>query len=153
MVPGRATWSLRGVHHEQRQAQRGWDTASTRQCYLFAASLPPHSATEQVSLKKKKSVHHRPPCVRGEIRHWRDQQTEEFKQRKSPWKWPHTAHNTRERARYIFNIFTIIPFFVFFFYRFLLMLLWSCFFFSLSSSSSFSFFPNFLKLLSPLFLL
>ena len=45
----------------------GWDTASTRQCYLFAASLPPHSATEQVSLKK--TVHHCPPCVRVEIRH------------------------------------------------------------------------------------
>ena len=34
------------------QAQCGWDTVSTHQCYLFAASLPPHSATEQVSLKK-----------------------------------------------------------------------------------------------------
>ena len=54
---------------------------STRQCYLFAVSLPPHSATEQVSLpkKKKKSVHHRPLCVRAEIRHRRDQQTEEAK--------------------------------------------------------------------------
>ena len=42
----------------------------TRQCYLFAASLPPHSTTEQVSLKKKKkSVHHHPFCVRAETRH------------------------------------------------------------------------------------
>jgi len=64
---------------ERGQAQCAWDTVSTRQCYLFAASLPPHSATEQVSLKKKKSVLHRPPCVRAEIRHWRDQQTEEAK--------------------------------------------------------------------------
>ena len=37
---------------EQGQAQCGWDTVSTCQCYLFAASLPLHSATEQVSLKK-----------------------------------------------------------------------------------------------------
>ena len=62
---------------EQRQAECGWGTASTCQCYLFAASLPPHSATEQVKLKKKKSVLHRPLCVRAETRHWRDQQTEE----------------------------------------------------------------------------
>ena len=44
-------------------------------------SLPPHSAAEQVSLNKKKknkrSVLHRPLCVRVETRHWRDQQTEE----------------------------------------------------------------------------
>jgi len=66
------------THREQGQAQCGWDTMSTRQYYLFAASLPPHSTTEQVSLKK---VSTRPPhpCVRGEIRCWRDQQTEEAK--------------------------------------------------------------------------
>ena len=64
--------------HERGQAQCGWGTASTRQCYLFAASLPPHSVTEQVSLKKKKKgVHHCPLCIRAEIRHWRDQQTED----------------------------------------------------------------------------
>ena len=42
-------------------------------------SLPPHSATEQVSLtkQKKNSVLNRPLCVRAETRHWRDQQTEE----------------------------------------------------------------------------
>ena len=63
---------------EWGQTQCGWGTASTRQCYLFAASLLPHNTTEQVSLKKKKkSVHHRPLCIRVEIRHWRDQQTEE----------------------------------------------------------------------------
>ena len=67
------------MRREQRQAHCCLDTASTRQCYLFAASLPPHSVTEQVSLKKKKSVHHRPLCVRVEIRHGRDQQTEEAK--------------------------------------------------------------------------
>ena len=60
------------------KTQCGSGTESTCLCYLFAASLPPHSATEQVSLKKK-SVHHHPPCVRAEIRHGRDQQTEEAK--------------------------------------------------------------------------
>ena len=54
------------THSERGQTQCGRDTAKTRQCYLFAASLPPHSTTEQVSLK---SVHHRPPCVKMEIRH------------------------------------------------------------------------------------
>ena len=39
-------------------------------------SLPPHSTTEQVSLKKCPPL---PPCVRVENRHWRDQQTEEAK--------------------------------------------------------------------------
>jgi len=58
---------------EWGQAQCGWNTTSTRQCYLFAVSLPPHSVTEQVSLKKCPPP---PPCVRAEIRHWRDQQTE-----------------------------------------------------------------------------
>ena len=40
--------------HEQGRPSVSEGTASTHQCYLFAASLPPHSATEQVSLKKKK---------------------------------------------------------------------------------------------------
>ena len=43
------------TRREWGQTQCGWGTASTRQCYLFGASLPPHSATEQVSLKKKVS--------------------------------------------------------------------------------------------------
>ena len=96
------------MRHVQGHAQHGWDTDSTRQCYLFATSLPPHRVTEQVSLKKCPPPC---PCVRVEIRHWRDQQTEEAKQRELPWKWPHTAHNTRESPRYIFTIFTIILFF------------------------------------------
>ena len=54
----------------------GWDTASTHQCYLFAVFLPPHSTSAQVSLKKCPPL---PPCVREDIRHWRDQQTEEAK--------------------------------------------------------------------------
>ena len=64
------------TRRERGQTQCGRDTASTRQCYLFAASLPPHSTTEQVSLKKCPPP---PPCARAEIRHWRDQQTEEAK--------------------------------------------------------------------------
>ena len=54
------------THREWGQTQCGRDTASTRQGYLFAASLPPHSTTEQVSLKKCPPP---PPCVRAEIRH------------------------------------------------------------------------------------
>ena len=41
------------TRREWVQTQCGQDTVSTRQCYLFAASLPPHSVTEQVSLGKK----------------------------------------------------------------------------------------------------
>ena len=44
------------TRHEWGQTQCGWGTASARQCYLFAVSLPPQSATEQVSLKKKVST-------------------------------------------------------------------------------------------------
>ena len=64
------------TRHEQGQTQCGRDTESTHPCYLFAVFLPPHSTTEQVSLKKCPPL---PPCVRVEIRHWRDQQTEEAK--------------------------------------------------------------------------
>ena len=59
------------------QTQCAWDTGSTPhtcQGYLFAAFLPPHSMTEQVSLKNCPPP---PPWVKVEIRHWRDQQTEE----------------------------------------------------------------------------
>ena len=62
---------------EQGQTHCGWITVNTRQWYLFAVFLPPQSTTEQMSLKK--SDHHLAPCVRAEIRHWRDQQTEEAK--------------------------------------------------------------------------
>ena len=37
---------------EWGQIQCGQDTGSTRQSYLFSVLLPPHSTTEQVSLKK-----------------------------------------------------------------------------------------------------
>ena len=66
---------------ERGQAQCGWDTVSTCQCYLFAVSLPPHSATLQVSLKKCPPP---PPCVRAETRHWRHQQTEEAETEGTP---------------------------------------------------------------------
>ena len=64
------------THPEQGQTQCGWNTMSTphtRQWCLFAVFLPPHSTTEQVSLNKWSPS---PPCVRAEIKHWRDQQTE-----------------------------------------------------------------------------
>ena len=51
---------------EWGQTQCGRDTASARQCYWFAVSLPPQSTTEQVSLKKCPRP---PPCIRAEIRH------------------------------------------------------------------------------------
>ena len=54
------------TRRERGQTQCSRDTASTCQCYLFAVSLPPHSTTEQVSLKKCPPP---PPCVRAEIRH------------------------------------------------------------------------------------
>ena len=69
-------WQGKHTRRERGQTKCGWDTASTCQCYLFAVSLSPHSTTEQVSLKKCPPP---PPCVRVEIRHWRDQQTEEAK--------------------------------------------------------------------------
>ena len=64
------------TRRERVQTQCGQDTVRTRQCYLFAASLPPHSTTEQVSLKKCPAL---PPWGRAEIRLWSDQQTEEAK--------------------------------------------------------------------------
>ena len=73
------------MRREWRQAQCGWGTASTCQCYLFAASLPPHSTTEQVSLKKVSTT---TLFVLG-----RKSDTEEtskqkkLKQREPPWKW------------------------------------------------------------------
>ena len=73
------------TRHESGQAQCGWDTESTRQCYLFAVSLPPYSATEQVSLKKVSTT---APLVLG-----RKSDTEEtskqkkLKHREPPWKW------------------------------------------------------------------
>ena len=60
---------------EWGQAQCGWDTASTRQCCLQRPSLPQREWTSE----PQKSVHCCPPCVGADIRHRRDQQTEEAK--------------------------------------------------------------------------
>ena len=67
------------TRRERGQTQCGRDTASTPhtcQWYLLAVFLCPHSSTEQVSLNKWPPL---PPCVRTEIRHWREQQMEEAK--------------------------------------------------------------------------
>ena len=67
------------MSREQGQTQYCQDTVSTphtSQWYLFAVFLPPHSTNEQVSLNKWPPS---PTCVRAEIRHWRNQQTEEDK--------------------------------------------------------------------------
>ena len=76
------------THREQGQAQCCWDTVSTphtRQWYLFAVFLPPHSTTEQVSLNKRPPR----PLVSG-----RKLDTEETCKHKKPnkhreplWKW------------------------------------------------------------------
>ena len=51
-------------------------TPHTCQWHLFAAFLPPHNTTEQVSLMKWPPS---PRYVGAEMRHWRDLQTEEAK--------------------------------------------------------------------------
>ena len=78
----RAPWSLSRVDLESTCHKCGPYTVSTphtRQRYLFAMLLPPHNTTEQVSLNKWPPL---PPCVRAEIRHLRDLQTEEAKLRR-----------------------------------------------------------------------
>ena len=69
-------WKL--TRCEWGQTHCGWNTASTPhtcQWHLFAVFFPPHSTTEQVSLNKWPPS----PCVRVEIKHWRNKQTEEAK--------------------------------------------------------------------------
>ena len=93
-TPWRAAWSLSTVdlesthaRRERGQTQCGRNIANapyTRQWHLSAVPLLPRSTTEQVNLNKKPPL---PPCVKAEIRHWRDQQTEEAKQREPLWKW------------------------------------------------------------------
>ena len=61
------------------QTQCGPSTASTPdtcQWYLFAVPVPPHNTTKQVSLNMGPPS---PPCIRAEIRHGRDLQTQEAK--------------------------------------------------------------------------
>ena len=58
------------------QTQRGRNTARAPhigQWHLPAAPLPPHSTAEQANLNKRPPP---PTCVRAEIRHCRDLQTE-----------------------------------------------------------------------------
>ena len=78
-----AVWAGGHTRCERGQAQCGWDTASTRQCYLFALSLPPHSATEQVSLK---SVHHCPLVSGWKIDTEETSKQKKLKPREPPWK-------------------------------------------------------------------
>ena len=62
--------------------ERGQAQCGLRHCehtpVLFVCSVPPSPQRDWKS-EPKKSVHHCPFCVRAEIRHWRDQQTEEAK--------------------------------------------------------------------------
>ena len=60
---------------EQGQTQCGQDSVSTLQCYLFAGFFPPHSTTEQMSLKKVSTT---TPLVLG----WKSD-TEETSNRRS----------------------------------------------------------------------
>ena len=71
------------MRHEQGQAQSGRGTVSERQCYLFAVSLPPHSTTEQVSLK---NVHHRPLVSGRKLDTEETSKQKKLKQREPPWK-------------------------------------------------------------------
>ena len=73
------------MRHEWGQAQSGRGTVSVRQCYLFAVSLPPHSTTEQVSLKKKK-VSTTAPFISGRKSDTEETSKQKLKQREPPWK-------------------------------------------------------------------
>ena len=82
-APWRAARSLSSIDRESThtlpergQTQWGRKTVSaphTGQWHLSAAPLPPHSTTEQANLNKRPPL---PACVKAEIRHWRDLQTE-----------------------------------------------------------------------------
>ena len=73
-----ALWTVRGRGRGRRPSVAEALRAHASVICLQHPSLPPHSVTEQVNLKKKKkkSVLHHPLCVRVETRHWRDKQTE-----------------------------------------------------------------------------
>ena len=82
-TPCRATWSLsstdwESTHTMSRGKPSAAETLRTLPTHasdiFFSVFLPPHSTTEQVSLNKRPLS---PSCVRAEIRHWRDLQTEE----------------------------------------------------------------------------
>ena len=81
-TPCRPDWSLSSVDRESTHAvSRGKPSVAgtlasaphTRQGHLPAAPLPPRSTAEQANLDKRPPP---PACVRAEIRHWGDLQTE-----------------------------------------------------------------------------
>jgi len=72
-----AVWAGR-LHAPWEGAGPVWLRHCEHTPVLFVCSVPPSPQRDWKSEpKKKKGVHHRPLCVRVEIRHWRDQQTEE----------------------------------------------------------------------------
>ena len=73
-----AVWAGR-AHMLWARAGPVWLRYCKHMPVLFVCSIPPSTQRNWTNEPKKKSVHHRPPCVRAEIRHWRDQQTEEAK--------------------------------------------------------------------------
>ena len=74
-----AVWARR-VHAPWVGAGPMWLRHCKHTPVLFVCRVPPFRQRDWTSEpKKKKSVHHRPPCVRVEIRHWRGEQTEEAK--------------------------------------------------------------------------
>jgi len=72
-----AVWAWR-VHRQWAGAGPVWLRHCEHTPVLFVCSVPPSPQRDWTS-EPKKSVHHCPYCVRAEIRHWRDQQTEEAK--------------------------------------------------------------------------
>ena len=85
--PCRATWNLSSVDWESThavnrgkpsvaQTHRTLPTHTSDNCLQFSSPCPQHSTTEQARLYKWSPL---PPCVKVEIKHWRDLQTEEAK--------------------------------------------------------------------------
>ena len=76
----RAVWAGR-LHAPWAGADPMWLTHCELTPVLSVCSIPSALPTVRLNKwalkKKKKSVFHRPLCVRAETRHWRDQQTEE----------------------------------------------------------------------------
>ena len=72
-----AVWAGR-VHTPWAGAGPVWLRHCEHTPVLFVCSDPP-SPQRYWTSEPKKTVHHRSLCVRAEIRHWRDQQTEEAK--------------------------------------------------------------------------
>ena len=76
----------KSTRREWGQTQCGQDNGSTPhrpQCYFFAAFLPPHSTTEQGSLKND---HHRPRVSGWKLDTEETSKQKKLKQREPPWK-------------------------------------------------------------------